>query len=164
MDLLAALWDPQTLAAALGLPLATLVYTFAGGFVPVFNIEIYLVAVSSLASGTGLLVIASMAAVGQMVAKSLVYGAGRGTLSTSLGRYEERRRAMIDRLDEREGSTGLLLFVSAALGLPPFYVASGAAGALAFPYPSFLLAGIAGSLLRFGLVLATGSAAIGWVF
>lgn len=160
---LAALWDPQALAAALGLPLATLVYTFVGGFVPVFNIEVYLVAVSSLASGAELVVLAAMAGVGQMAAKSLVYGAGRGTLSMSLGRYEDRRRAMIDRIEDREGSTGLLLFVSAGLGLPPFYVVSGAAGALAIPYPWFLLAGTAGSLLRSGLVLATGSLALGWL-
>lgn len=160
---LLVLWDPQALAAALGLPLATLAYSFVGGFVPLFNIEAYLVVVSSVTSGIELAVIAGMAGIGQMAAKSLVYGAGRGTLSLSLGRYEERREEVIDRLEEREGSTGVLVFVSALVGLPPFYVVSGAAGALAIPYPWFLLAGTAGSLLRFGVVLATGSVFLGWL-
>lgn len=163
MSLLASLGDPQALATTLGLPLATLAYSFVGGFVPVFNIEAYLVAVSSFTSGTDLAVIAVMAGLGQMAAKSLVYGAGRGTLSLSLGRYGDHREEMIDRLEERGGSTGLLLLVSALVGIPPFYVVSGAAGALAIPYPLFLLVGAAGSVLRFGLVLATGSVLLGWL-
>lgn len=164
MEPFLALWDPQTLAATLGLPLATLAYTLLGGLVPVFHIEAYLVVVSSLASGGELVVLAAMAGLGQMAAKSLVYGAGRGTLAVSLGRYEDRRRAMIDRLDERDRSIGLLVFASALVGLPPFYVVSGAAGALAISYPWFLFVGIAGSLLRFGFVLTTGSVVLGWLF
>lgn len=158
-----AFLDPQALTASLGLPVATLVYSFVSGFIPIFNNEVYLVGISAFASGPMLLLLGVMAGTGQMLAKSLIYGAGRGTLAFSLGRYEERREQMIERLEEREGSTGLFLFASAFVGFPPFYVISAAAGAVATAFPLFFAAGFAGRTLRFTLILATGSAALGWI-
>lgn len=155
--------DAEALIRSLGLPVATLVYCFVSGFIPIFNTELYLVGIAPFTTWTSLPVLAVMAGVGQMAAKSLVYGAGRGTLSFSLGRYEERRERMIDRFEEREGSMGLFLFASAFVGFPPFYVISAAAGAVATSFPLFVTTGLLGRTLRFGLILALGSAALGWL-
>lgn len=163
MDWLWVAIDTEVLLQSLGLPAATLVYCFVSGFLPVFNTEVYLVGVSAFVGWAALPLLALMAGIGQIAAKTLVYGAGRGTLEVSLGRHEDKRERIVQRFDDHEGSTAALLFVSASVGFPPFYVVSGAAGALAVDVTVFLVSGLLGRMFRFGAILAAGSAALGWL-
>jgi membrane protein YqaA with SNARE-associated domain len=141
------------LVARVGLPLATFVYCIASGFIPVVNAELFLLGAAALAPGELLPVITILAAAGQMVAKSGMYLGGRGVVRLP----SEKRKADLEALRARVArwkSRDLLVLVSAALGLPPFFAVSILAGTLRFPFPRFLVAGFLGRLVRFSLIVA----------
>ena len=143
----------EELVARVGLPLATFVYCIASGFIPVLNAEVFLVAAAALAPKEALPLIPVLAAAGQMVAKSGMYLGGRGVVRLP----SEKRKADLEALRARVArwrSRDLLVFVSAAVGLPPFFAVAILAGTLSFPFPRFLLAGFVGRVLRFGAVVA----------
>ena len=54
-----------------------------------------------------------------------------------------------------------LVFVSAAAGLPPFYILSIAAGMLHFPLPRFVLLGLTGRAIRFAVAVFLPHLALG---
>ena len=130
---------------------ATLAAAFLSGFLPLVNIEAYLLGAAALLPGAPPLVVVVPAALGQMVAKGLLFLGGRGLVSLPL-RVRDRALAVSGRLGTRRPPA--LVFTSALTGLPPFYVVSVAAGMLGFRPGPFLLAGLAGRLLRFGAVFA----------
>jgi len=133
--------------------IATLGAAFVSGFVPLVNIEAYILGAAALLPGCPPLVVVVAAALGQMAAKTLLFLGGRGLVSLPAG-HGERALAMASRLAARRRSAPALVFTSALTGLPPFYVVSVAAGFLGFRTGHFLLAGLAGRLLRFGAVFA----------
>ena len=123
------------------------------GFVPIMNAEAYLIAVSAASSPAVLLPLILAATAGQMVAKSLMYLAGRGILNLPLGRY----RAHLDGAGRRLASSRLgaapFVGLSGLVGLPPFYITSILAGSLRLPFFwVFLAPGAGGRMIRFGLV------------
>ncbi|HET8540571.1 MAG TPA: VTT domain-containing protein [Anaeromyxobacter sp.] len=145
--------SPDALVAGLGYPLATFVYCVASGFIPVVNAELFLVGIAALAPRETLPAVAALAAAGQMVAKCGMYLGGRGVVRLPKGKRHEdilRWQARV----ERWRSKDLLVLLSAAVGLPPFFVTSILAGTLRFPFVRFLLAGYLGRLLRFGAIVA----------
>lgn len=150
---LAAFLSGEDLVVRLGLPLATFVYCLVSGIVPVVNAEVFLLAVAAVAPSSSLWMVAVVATLGQMVAKSVMYLGGRGVFRLPFRRGKADLEAVRARV-ERWRSKDLLVFVSAASGLPPFFVLSILAGTLEFPYPRFLAAGLAGRLVRFSLLLA----------
>jgi membrane protein YqaA with SNARE-associated domain len=133
--------------------IATAATALVSGFVPVVNIEAYLLAAAALAPGAPALLVVAAAAVGQMAAKTVLFFGGRGLVSLP-SRRVERARDLAGRLAARGRSAPALVFTSALTGLPPFYVVSVAAGMGGFRAGSFLLAGLAGRSLRFGAVFA----------
>jgi membrane protein YqaA with SNARE-associated domain len=133
--------------------MATLGAAFLSGFVPIVNIEAYLIGAAAMLPGCPALVVVAAAALGQMAAKTVLFFGGRG-LVTLPSRHGERVRAAAARLAARRPSAPALVFTSALTGLPPFYVVSVAAGMVGFHAGHFLLAGLAGRLLRFGAVFA----------
>ena len=132
---------------------ATLAAAFVSGFVPVVNIEAYILGAAALLPGCPPAVVVVPAALGQMAAKGLLFLGGRGLVSLPSG-FRERAAAVAARIGARRHSAPALVFSSALTGLPPFYVVSVAAGMLGFRPGRFLLAGFAGRLLRFGAVFA----------
>jgi membrane protein YqaA with SNARE-associated domain len=130
---------------------ATLAAAFLSGFVPLVNIEAYLLGAAALVPGAPPLLVIVPAALGQMAAKAVLFLGGRGLIGLPL-RIRERALAVSVHLGTRRRPA--LVFTSALTGLPPFYVVSVAAGMLSFRPGSFLLAGLAGRLLRFGAVFA----------
>jgi membrane protein YqaA with SNARE-associated domain len=141
------------LVVRLGLPLATFLFCAASGVVPVLNAEVFLVGVAAVAPSSTLPLLALLAALGQMVAKSAMYLGGRGVVRLPKGKRKQDLEAVRARVD-RWRSKDLLVFVSAGVGLPPFFAISILAGTLRFPFVRFLLAGFLGRLLRFSLALA----------
>jgi membrane protein YqaA with SNARE-associated domain len=133
--------------------ITTLGAAFLSGFVPLVNIEAYLVGVAALVPGCPPLVVVAAAALGQMAAKAVLFLGGRGLVTLPSG-HGERALAAASRLAARGRSGPALVFTSALTGLPPFYVVSIAAGMLRFRTGPFLLAGLAGRLLRFSAVFA----------
>lgn len=143
----------EELIVRLGIPLATFLYCIASGFIPVVNAELFLVAVAAAAPRSALPAVALLAAAGQMVAKSGMYLGGRGVVRLPGGRRKADLEAIRARV-ERWRSKDLLVFVSASVGLPPFFATAILAGTLRLAFPRFLVAGFLGRAVRFGAIVA----------
>lgn len=145
----------DSLEGALGLYLASFLIAVASGLIPIINAEIYLVGVVLAIGGIPeALILAALVAVGQMASKAVIYYTARG--ATNLG---QRSRGFASKLErartrvERWKSKPLgVTFVSASVGLPPFYVVSLVAGILEVRFRAFMLVGLAGRSLRFGTI------------
>jgi membrane protein YqaA with SNARE-associated domain len=142
--------DTSALVQELGIYIGTFVVCLASGIVPVVNAELYLVGLVILAPAShDTLLLVLMATLGQMTAKVAMYWAARGMLNISLTRYE----AAVDKWRvrfQRSGSRlSLFIFVSAFIGLPPFFVTSILAGMLRVSFLFFCLMGFCGRFARF---------------
>ena len=141
----------DSIEASVGIYLATLVVSVLSGLVPVINGELYLIAAILVAGDpTVALVLAAIVAVGQMIAKVVLYYTARG--ATELGRSTRfgAKLAQAQQLVARwRGKPLTVLFLSAVTGLPPFYLVTLLAGLLGIRFGTFLLLGIAGRLIRF---------------
>jgi len=133
--------------------------SIASALIPLINIEAILaVSISQSPSATWGLVVA--ATVGQMLGKILWYWGGMhidraGWVSRQL--EKPTARASLDTWHERaEGRpwfTAGLLFVSAAIGFPPYAVTAVLAGILRVPFWIFILTGLFGRGLRFWAIV-----------
>jgi membrane protein YqaA with SNARE-associated domain len=137
----------------LGLYLVTYLVCFVSGLVPLVNTEAYLLSVSAISRPASALPLTLAAALGQMTAKTLIYCSGRGLLRLPTGRYRARIDSTQARLDANRGHAGAFMFVSAFAGLPPFYLVSFVAGTLRLRAAYFVVAGLLGRFLRFGLLV-----------
>lgn len=136
-----------------GLYLSTYSIAVISGFVPVVNIEVYLVWVAAFTPRSQGLPIAILATLGQMTAKTLMYLGGAGILKITLRKPEEKIAAIQKKFESWKNRTSLFIFLSAFLGVPPFYLVSVASGALKIKLPLFLIAGLTGRFLRFGITV-----------
>lgn len=140
--------------------LATFVYCVVSALVPVVNAEAYVAGVGAVFDGVGVWSVALAAASGQMVGKVVYFLLGRNSLRWNWVRKKTESpkwRAALERWQRRIGGNpwvgGLLLFVSAWLGMPPFAIMSVIAGQLRVPLVVFVGAGFAGRLGRFVTLL-----------
>jgi membrane protein YqaA with SNARE-associated domain len=143
----------EELIAKVGIYAASLVVGFVSGLVPVVNSEVFLVIVSPMVAKHSLLPIALLVAVGQMAAKTILFYAGRGVFSINMGRIEKKIESVQRKFKEWENKVDLLILVSAAVGLPPFYVVSFVAGGLKLHVLRFLSMGLIGRGIRFVLII-----------
>jgi len=117
--------------------------------VPFVNAELLLIGMA-LATPAAAPLLVVVVSVGQMVGKSVLFlTGGRVARSALEGRLARWR---LDGRTHRAG--GPLIGMSAFLGLPPFYLVSVAAPALGVRFRTFLVMGLAGRLLRFGLLVS----------
>jgi membrane protein YqaA with SNARE-associated domain len=144
----------------LGDVLALLGVGFVSALVPLVNIEAYLGVRGSVADVGGLWTLAFAAALGQMVGKLVWYYLGANALSWGWVRRRvetPKARARLDawrtRTQQRPVLTGLLVFVSASSGFPPFAIVAVLAGQLRTGLLLFLGLGLLGRWLRFAAVL-----------
>jgi membrane protein YqaA with SNARE-associated domain len=143
----------EEIVTRLGIPLATFVWCMTSGVFPIVNAEIFLVGVAAVTPSSRLWVLVVLATAGQMIAKSFMYLVGRGVFRLPLGKGKLNLEAARERV-ARWRNKDLLVFVSAASGLPPFYLTSIAAGTLRFPFARFFGFGLAGRVVRFSLLVA----------
>jgi membrane protein YqaA with SNARE-associated domain len=98
---------------------------------------------------------------GQMTGKAIVYWIGRGSTRWSTPRMTQA----VDRWRGRftSGSrAGGLVFFSSAVGWPPFFAVTAVAGALKIHFPTFMAAGTAGRLIRFGTLILVPQLIAAW--
>ena len=138
----------------LGVPLGTLIMGFLSGFIPVLNIELFLVFVCALPAQPSVVFLAALATLGQLGAKSLMYSAAAGVSDKRFIPKVSRHRveALKHRLQQHPRSVDLVLLSSAFTGFPPLFVVSLAAGGLGIRYFRFLAWGLLGRYSRFLLV------------
>src|SRR4051812_28596779 len=143
------------LLTTLGLYGGTLVVCFLAGLIPLINAEVFLVGISLwvVKSPSQLPAIIICAAVGQMIAKVILYYAGMGMFEMPSGKWRDRIDRARAKLTRWEKQPYLVYASSASLGLPPLYLTTFAAGALRINFSLFLLIGLLGRLARFGVIV-----------
>ena len=134
--------------------------SIGSALLPLINIEaILVVAVSQSPGATWGLVTA--ATVGQMLGKVLWYWGGMNVdrapwvhRQLQKPKAEASLRKWHERAEGRPWFTAGLLFVSAAIGLPPYAVTAVLAGILRVPFWIFFVTGLVGRGLRFWAVVS----------
>jgi membrane protein YqaA with SNARE-associated domain len=133
---------------ALGIYAGTFAIAAVSAFVPVISIEVFLVGLTVARGPADAVALVMLATLGQLAGKLPIYYATRGLTS-----LPGRHRRWLDRvrgwLDRTGRSPDLVLAASALVGVPPFSIASTAAGALAIPAARFSLIVASCRALRF---------------
>lgn len=138
--------------------LATFGLCIASGLIPLINGELVLIGfilkapVQSVAMTGGLVLAAGM---GQMIAKIVMYYVGKGAFKLSKkkeGKFTKAIKKYQHKMEENASAPSMLLFVSAFIGLPPFYVISILAGTFNIPFMRFFLLGSVGRIMHFAVV------------
>jgi membrane protein YqaA with SNARE-associated domain len=141
----------EHMLAHYGIYLTTLVISLIAGFVPIDIMEVYLVWVAALTPRSQGLPIVALATLGQMTGKTVLYLAASGALKISVRKPNARLQAVREKIANWRYGIGLLVLLSASVGIPPFYWVTIAAGAGRLKLPFFLVAGSVGRFARFGL-------------
>ena len=112
----------DSLLASLGLYGATFAVAFIAGMFPLVSIELFLVGATALGADVHALpILIAIAAVGHQIAKTITYYAGAGVFELPRGRMRDRIDAAKARIDRWNKRPRLIMFVSAATGLPPLW-------------------------------------------
>jgi membrane protein YqaA with SNARE-associated domain len=143
-----------------GLYLGSLVFSFVSGVVPLFSVEVFLLAVGALTRNPWhLLGVTALTSLGQLLSKLLLYASGRGLLPGQphgrllRARGMQRLSRLRDRLSGYRGSTDWLLFISSLVGLPPSYLYSIVCGMMGVRLWRFSAISAGGFLLRFACLV-----------
>jgi membrane protein YqaA with SNARE-associated domain len=134
--------------------LTTFGVAVASAVIPVVNIEIYLLGASALAPRAMVIPLIVAGTLGQVVGKIALYYAGTGALKLPGKRLQAALQKMNTQIQERPNTGSALVFASATLGLPPYYLVTLAAGAAKMNLPMFLLVSLVGRFIRFAIVVA----------
>ncbi|MBV9831687.1 MAG: hypothetical protein JOZ82_08805 [Marmoricola sp.] len=137
-----------------------LLLTFGFGaisaIIPIFNMEAYITVVFARTHGEGALLLAFVGSLGQNVGKLVWYYVSRGALDLPWLKQRletPKRQAQYDRwrgqVEGRPVLSGVLVFVSAAIGFPPFFAMAMVAGTLRMNVVVFFFAGLVGRTLFF---------------
>jgi membrane protein YqaA with SNARE-associated domain len=131
-----------------------------GGVFPWISAEAVLLGTALALSPGYLPALVVGCAIGQMVGKAGLYAVMRWA-PERLPERAQRVLKKVEGMSNRRGVLGGAVFSSAAVGLPPFYVVTLAAGLARLPLVLFVVTGLLGSLVRYG-TLMWGAGALGW--
>lgn len=134
--------------------LTTFGVALLSALVPVVNIEIYLLGASALAPSAFVVPLVIAATAGQMLGKTAMYYMGMGALKLPGTRWKVAMEKVNSHMEQHPRMGGALVFASASVGLPPFYIMSVAAGAARMNLAWFIVLGSLGRLIRFGVIVA----------
>jgi membrane protein YqaA with SNARE-associated domain len=143
-------------AGAVGDALGILAVGVASALVPLINIEVYLIGLAAVSSGSHVWFLAAVGGLGQMLGKLVWYHLGANALRWGwVRRKVEKPKAAAKlelwrrRTNDRPVFGAALLFVSAVSGFPPFAIIAVLAGQLRLNVWMFLVVGFVGRTLRF---------------
>lgn len=143
----------ETLIGAFGIYAGTFAVGAVSSLLPLVSIEVFLVALTVARGPADAVILVVLATAGQVFGKLPVYAATRASSSLPgrQRRWVERIRGWSARLGHRPVA---LLCISALVGLPPFSLASTAAGVLAIRIRTFCAVIAAGRAARFAILIA----------
>ena len=143
--------------------LTVLAVSFVSALFPLVNAEAFLAWVATRDS-VSLALAAAVAAVGQVAGKLIWYYAGLRTVESewmrrklAKSKREQTLATWQARTHDRPWAAGLLVFVAAFVGLPPYLAVAAIAGLLGVGVRLFVVTGVVGRFLRFWLVLELAS-------
>jgi membrane protein YqaA with SNARE-associated domain len=122
------------------------------GLVPIVNGEVVVAGASLAAAPEARLALLAACAAGQMLAKFGLYCLARWS-PERLPRRAQQALARAREMRMGRRSTALVLLTSALVGLPPFYLMTLAAGALRISPALFVIAGTAGTVGRYVVII-----------
>ncbi len=123
----------------------------AGGILPWINGEVVVAGAALLTPKSGLPALVLACSVAQMSAKAALYGVIRWLPE----RMPARARGLTSKIEafrERRGLLVVAIFSGSAIAIPPFYLVTLACGMLRVPFAVFAIAGLAGTISRYGLL------------
>ena len=136
--------------------LLTFGFGVVSAVVPIFNMEAYIGIVYARSEQWGPVALAFFGSLGQNVGKLVWYYVCRGALDLPVLKRRlmtERRQLQFERwrgyVEGRPVFSGVVTFVSAAVGFPPFFVMAMVAGTLRMNVVVFFTAGVLGRTLFF---------------
>ena len=139
--------------------LSTFFYSAGAAVAAFLALEVYL-GVAAADQTYPSVVLAAVAAAGQVTGKLLWYWVGAGTTrlpwlrrKLEVPKIEAAMTRWRDRTDGRPVYTGVVLLASAFAGLPPFLLMSVVAGVLRVRLGLFVSTGLIGRFFRFWIVL-----------
>lgn len=146
--------------------LLTLAFGALSAIIPVFNMEAYIVLAFARTHGHSELELAAIGSLGQNIGKLVWFYAARGALDVPWLQKkleDPKRQASYEKwraqIEGRPMFSGVLTFVSAAIGFPPFFAMAMVAGSLRMNAAVFFVAGLLGRTLFFwALLLGVGLA------
>ncbi len=141
------------LVQSVGLYLATIIVGVSSALIPFVNIEAYLLFLGYLIKDNRLVFFLLLATLFHMVGKVILYSVGRGTLKLNVFDLENRVERAKKRYKFLKVGSLWTLWLSALVGLPPFYVVTILAGTLKIKLWQFVSIGFLGRLLRFSIIL-----------
>ena len=120
---------------------------------PWMNAEVLMISAIPMAgSRSALAVLVLAVSAGQMTGKGVMYWISRRSTRARSPRVQEAIDRWQVRLRHRPTTALAITFVSALVGIPPFFVVSMAAGALQVAFGRFIAVGAAGRLMHFAIV------------
>ncbi len=125
--------------------------SIVSALVPWVNGEAILLSLAALAhspSARAFLVLTASG--GQMAGKCILYWVGKGVIPLKSGRVKKTVATWSGRFDQSPSKLLTLVFVSSAVGIPPFYVITILAGTFRVRFGPFFAVGACGRLVRFG--------------
>lgn len=141
--------------------LGTLGYAILSSLVPIFNVEIYLVAIATQIPPGLAIPVAVAAGVGQALGKVVWYYGSLKSMELPWMRkrmHTERWKRSFDkwqgRVHDRPWAAGAFMFISALVGVPPLLVMGAVAGALRMNMVMFMTTIIVGRSIQSWVILA----------
>lgn len=129
------------------------VVSFFTGFLPTIGIEVYLAYTAiKVKLFVMLIVIALVAATGQMFSKVIIYGMGAGGIRFLPKRHRNKLDSWQQKFNQSVGKQRLLIICSALTGLPPFYAINIICGTLRSSFHNFFWLGLVGTFVRFSVI------------
>ena len=122
-----------------------------GGIFPWINGEVVVTGAALLTPERGLPALVLACSASQMSAKVALYGVTRWVPE----RMPARARELASRVEafrERRGLLVVAIFSGSAISIPPFYLVTLACGMLRVPFALFTIAGLAGTISRYGFL------------
>jgi membrane protein YqaA with SNARE-associated domain len=148
--------EADDIIAHVGIYGAAVVIGLVSSVLPIISAEVFVAGVVIALTRDPLQVVAlgCLVAIGQVAAKVPMYYGSRGVSQlvrpTPGGRIARMLRWIETRaIDRWREHPAALTFVSATLGIPPFYAIALVAGAIEIPFPGFLAVGLVGRIIRF---------------
>ena len=137
-------------AAMLG---SALGYGILSAIVPFMNAEVYVVGATALVPSQLWPALLVLFTIGTMLGKGFIFVSAERLTNRAAPKVRVRIDRAVAMLERRPAATWPIVFVSALVGLPPFYAVTVAGGVLRLGVVSFLVVGGAGRLLRFATLM-----------
>ncbi len=147
--------------SAIGLYASCFLLSIVSALIPWVNGEVLLLSLAALVrTPFPLIALVLLASAGQMAGKCVLYWAGRGVVPLRSGRIGKTMTSWKERFERSSSRPMGLVFVSSALGIPPFYVITVLAGAFRLRFGRFIAVGTCGRLVRFGVLVLVPQVAV----